>query len=89
MRYRRAELADRFGTPPPPVRNLLETVRLKLLAAEAGYRLLSVKNGRVILRNPTGSIYRLPDGHAPRLDYRDPPELRMMHLAKYLRGAKL
>ncbi|MBQ6352615.1 MAG: transcription-repair coupling factor, partial [Lentisphaeria bacterium] len=84
----RAELADRFGKLPPPVRNLLETVRLKLLAADAGYRILSVVNGRVILRNPAGSIYRLPDGAAPRLDYRDPPELRMMHLARYLRSAK-
>ena len=83
----RAELADRFGVLPQPVRNLLETVRLKLLAAEAGYRILSVQNGRVVLRNPAGSIYRLPDGSAPRLDYRDPPELRMMHLIGYLRGA--
>jgi transcription-repair coupling factor (superfamily II helicase) len=84
----RDELIDRFGSLPPQVRNLIEVVRLKLLAADAGYRILSVVNGRVVLRNPTGSIYRLPDGTAPQLDYRDPPELRIMHLARYLRGAK-
>ena len=84
----RDELADRFGVLPPEVRNLLETVRLKLLASDAGYRILSVLDGRVTLRNPAGAIYRLPDGNAPRVDYRDPPELRMKHLERILRGAK-
>ena len=83
----RDELADRFGPPPQQVCNLLETVRLKLLASDAGYRILSVIDGRVTLRNPAGTIYRLPDGGAPRLDYRDPPELRMKHLEKILRRA--
>ena len=85
----RDELADRFGALPPQVRNLLETVRLKLLASDAGYRILSVVGGRVTLRNPAGAIYRMPDGRAPQLDYRDPPELRMKHLERILRGAKL
>ena len=84
----RDELADRFGALPVQLRNLLEIVRLKLLASEAGYRILSVVEGRVTLRNPAGAIYRLPDGHAPCLDYRDPPELRMKHLERILRGAK-
>ena len=85
----REELADRFGVLPPQVRNLLEVVRLKLLASDAGYRILSVVEGRVTLRNPAGAIYRLPSGNAPRIDYRDPPELRMKHLEKILRGARL
>ena len=85
----RDELADRFGAPPPQVSNLIGVVRLKLLASDAGYRILTVVDGRVTLRNPAGAIYRLPDGNAPRLDYRDPPELRMKHLEKILRGARL
>jgi len=85
----RDELADRFGAPPPQVCNLIGVVRLKLLASDAGYRILTVVDGRVTLRNPAGAIYRLPDGNAPRLDYRDPPELRIKHLEKILRGARL
>ncbi len=83
----REELRDRFGPIPPQVENLLGVVRLKLLASDAGYRILTVQNGRVTLRNPAGVIYRLPNGMAPHIDYRDSPQLRMRHLEKILREA--
>ena len=84
----RAEMRDRFGELPDQLKNLIEVVRIKLLTAEAGYRMISVLNGRVVMRNPAGVIYRLPGGNAPQIDYRDPPELRLKHLAKILREAR-
>ncbi len=75
------ELRDRFGALPVCVKNLLDVYKLKILASKANYTIFSVVDGRVILRNPGGTIYRDRTGHAPVLDYRDPPELRMRHLA--------
>ena len=83
----RAELVDRFGKLPAETENLLEVTRLKILAALAGYRIFTVVEGRVTLRNPGDTIYRLADGCAPSVDYRDPPRLRLVHLAKILRDA--
>ncbi len=80
-----AELADRFGALPEITRNLIEVTRLKLLASRAGYTLFSVIEGRVMLRNPGGAIYRDVRGKAPQLDYRDPPQLRMKQMLQILR----
>ncbi len=79
------ELADRFGKPPKETRNLLEVMRLKLLAARAGFTIFSIVDGRVMLRNPGGTIYRDASGKAPQLDYRDPPELRLRQLLQIMR----
>ena len=59
----------------------------EILTAIADYRQLSVVNGRVSLNNPGGTVYRLADGNAPRIDYRDPPELRLRHLMNIIRQA--
>ncbi|MCQ2378591.1 MAG: transcription-repair coupling factor [Victivallaceae bacterium] len=80
-----AELADRFGKLPPQAECLIEVSRLKILAARAGYTLFSVLEGRVMLRNPGGAIYREDSGRAPQLDYRDDPRLRLKHLLHILR----
>ena len=85
----RDEMRDRFGELPEQFTNLIEVVRIKLLTAEAGYRILSVLDGRVVMRNPAGVIYRLANGSAPRIDYRDPPVLRLKHLEKILREARV
>ncbi len=82
-----AELRDRYGKIPETTRNLLKVTRLRILAALADYRQLSVINGKVTLNNPGGTIYRLPDGNAPRIDYRDSLELRLRHLTEILRKA--
>ena len=81
------ELRDRYGKLPAVTGNLLKVTRLRILAALADYRQLSVINGRVTLNNPGGTIYRLPDGNAPRIDYRDSLELRLRHLTEILRKA--
>ena len=81
------ELRDRYGALPETVKNLLAVTRIRILTASADYRQLSVVNGRVSLNNPGGTVYRLADGNAPRIDYRDPPELRLRHLMNIIRQA--
>jgi transcription-repair coupling factor (superfamily II helicase) len=44
-----AELTDRFGPPPQPVRNLLAMVRLKVEAALLGYEAISAKDNDFVL----------------------------------------
>ena len=81
------ELRDRYGTLPAVVKNLLAVTRIRILTALADYRQLSVINGRVSLNNPGGTIYRLADGTAPRIDCRDTPELRLRHLMNIIKKA--
>ena len=45
------ELADRFGPPPPPVRNLLAVVRLRALARLAGLVSAQVEGDEIVLRS--------------------------------------
>jgi len=44
------ELEDRFGPPPPPVRNLLWVVRLRALARIAGASSIQRENGAIVVR---------------------------------------
>src|SRR5579875_4050197 len=44
-----AELSDRFGTPPQPVQNLLELVKLKITAAHLGYESVALKDNEFVL----------------------------------------
>jgi transcription-repair coupling factor (superfamily II helicase) len=44
------EFRDRFGTPPPEVRNLLYALRIKILAAKAGIESVSTEDGQIALR---------------------------------------
>ena len=81
----RDEMIDRFGKMPEETANLIEVMRIKLLVARAGYRIFSVVDGRVIIRNVGGTIYRDDSGSAPRLDYRDAPKLRLKHLLEIVR----
>ena len=78
------ELRDRYGKLPSQATNLIEAVRLRILAARAGYENFSVIDGRVTLKNPGGTVYRV-NGMQPIVDYRDPPELRMVHLLAIMR----
>jgi len=80
------ELRDRFGPLPEPVKNLLEVVRLRILAARAGYEIFTVADGRVTLRNPGGTIFRI-NGKQPVISYANPPALRLKHLLELLRKA--
>lgn len=79
-----AELRDRYGKLPKCAETLLEVVRLRILAAQAGYEHFTVVDGRVTLNNPGGIIYR-KKGLQPVIDYRNPPELRLVHLLALLR----
>jgi len=44
-----AELTDRFGAPPAPVKNLLAMVRLKVEAAQLGFEAISAKDQEFVL----------------------------------------
>ena len=80
----RTELRDRFGKLPPAAENLLELARCRILVAQAGYRKLNVANNIVSLSGPGGRLYR-ENGSLPRLDPRDPPRLRLLHLLLFTR----
>ena len=44
------EFSDRFGSPPPEVKNLLYMVKIKALAGKAGIESISTEQGQIILR---------------------------------------
>ena len=50
------ELVDRFGEPPPPVRNLLFVILLRALAARAGVQAILTEEGQAVLRLKEGSL---------------------------------
>ena len=79
-------MTDRFGPLPKCVKNLLDVVRLRIFAARANYSQLSVADGKLLLKNPGSAVYR-ENGLVPTIDYRDPPELRMVHLRNILSRA--
>jgi transcription-repair coupling factor (superfamily II helicase) len=63
------EFADRFGTMPAEVENLLYAVRIKLLAMKAGIESVSVFEGQLVLRlfegmqfSPEQRALTFPDG---------------------------
>ncbi len=47
------EFGDRFGTPPPEVRNLLYALRIKILASKAGIE-ISTEERQIVLRRFQG-----------------------------------
>lgn len=50
------ELVDRFGEPPPPVRNLLFVILLRTLAARAGVQAILTEDGQAVIRLKEGSL---------------------------------
>jgi transcription-repair coupling factor (superfamily II helicase) len=55
------EFADRFGSLPEPVKNLLFQLKVKLLAEKAGLVSITAENGQIVFRYPA-----LPDGTPTR-----------------------
>ncbi len=50
------ELADRFGALPEPAANLIEIVRLRSLAREAGIAAITREKGRIVIRPASWSV---------------------------------
>ncbi len=48
------EFGDRFGTPPPEVRNLLYALRIKILAAKAGVESIDTEDKQIVIRRFQG-----------------------------------
>ncbi len=70
------EFADRFGTPPEDVRNLLFQVRVKLAAEKAGLAGITCENMQIGLRFPP-----LPEGVSGR-DFSNLPDLSVYQVRK-------
>jgi len=51
------EFRDRFGHLPPPVKNLLSLVRIKILAIKVGLISISQERKQLILRYPEGVLF--------------------------------
>jgi transcription-repair coupling factor (superfamily II helicase) len=62
------ELEDRFGKPPPPVRDLLLAVLLRTLAARADVQSIATEDGEAVLRLKEGSLVprEALEPHAPK-----------------------
>jgi transcription-repair coupling factor (superfamily II helicase) len=68
-----AEIADRFGAPPPEVQALLQVMRVRVLAHQAGVHAVTVRDGKVMLESAAGYLkdhQRL----MPRLTAKTPPD---------------
>jgi transcription-repair coupling factor (superfamily II helicase) len=59
------EMADRFGPPPLEVDNLLYQLRVKVLAAQAQVRSVSIENGQILLQFAGQDPPKLPMDLAP------------------------
>ncbi len=55
------ELSDRFGEPPEPAQELLELLRLRVLALRAGAREVRSENRQVLITLPEGARALLQD----------------------------
>ena len=51
------EMRDRYGAPPPPVKNLLATASLRLLARQLGIASLQQQDGAVEIRFDPGQKF--------------------------------
>ncbi|NOY82824.1 MAG: transcription-repair coupling factor [Kiritimatiellaeota bacterium] len=76
------ELRDRFGPLPPPVERLLETVRLRIVAARLKARTVTVQGRKVLIETDHGLV--LDDRRLPLLSGKRPKEKRLGELRKLL-----
>lgn len=60
---------DRFGRFPPPVKNLIETNRLRVIASNKGVQVVDINNDRLMLQR-NGEYILPPGGKFPRLSSR-------------------
>jgi transcription-repair coupling factor (superfamily II helicase) len=56
-----SEISDRYGPPPPQATNLLEIVRLRALAHEAGVAAISREQDRIVIRPAAGWLVAAED----------------------------
>ena len=61
------EFTDRFGIPPPAVRNLLYQLKIKLLAEGAGVSSIGTEDGQIAIRFRSGTPPDHSAGFAPQV----------------------
>jgi transcription-repair coupling factor (superfamily II helicase) len=54
------EFSDRFGAPPPEVRNLLYALRIKILAAKARIESIAIEDKQIVIRRFQGMPFDKP-----------------------------
>ena len=76
---------DRFGRLPNPVKNLLETNRLRVIASAKGVQVVEINNDRLMLQR-NGEYIVPPGGKFPRLSSKKLPDklAEAVHLLKSL-----
>ncbi len=84
----RRELRDRYGKLPEAAENLLSLTLIRIFAARAGFRGLSVTDGRVYLRNRASDSYRV-NGKIPWLPFEKPAAVQLRELLRIVRMAAL
>ncbi len=81
------ELQDRFGTPPGPVKRLLDVMRARALAAECGVRSMAASEGVVIVtmdascmisQEQQGALHQA-FGNDISIEWHNAPALRLKH----------
>ncbi len=80
-----AELADRFGPPPPPIQALLGLGRIRALAVAKGFHAVTVRGGEILLETTHGLVRK--SGRLPRL-FTEAPLARLRELRKILEELK-
>jgi transcription-repair coupling factor (superfamily II helicase) len=76
-----AEVADRFGPLPSPVKRLFAIAELRVLAAARGISVLEVRESRIMIRH--GKEYHTDSGTFPRL-HATSPDRAIAELRRYL-----
>jgi transcription-repair coupling factor (superfamily II helicase) len=66
-----AEIKDRFGNPPGPVRRLLDVMRARALAAELGVKAMSASRAAVALEFESSRVLSRQKQHALRQAFGD------------------
>ena len=81
----REEFIDRFGKMPECAELMFTYTRIKLLASERGFRLVSL-NGEILSMSDGQKVYKKSDGRLPRISLKNPPELRLAMIIRELKG---
>ncbi len=82
-----AELRDRYGKLPDSAKYLLDSARIRILAAQQGISSIECRDNRIYCMTGDGS-YLKPGGLVPRLNPADSPAQKLQCVLTFLRSRK-